>query len=339
MRVPGRGRPLMMAGGTGPGGPVVDTGERAAPARQRRPGWVRVATWWACVLPFWAVGVWAAVHVVTGFGVPAPLDRELLGAAVVALASAVLTGPVLVGVHGIARRYGRRVGARVEHLITSGLLRALLLALVYQLALRLLLLLGAGLALWLGAAVARAGGLDVHLTPGGAVVAALVVLLVAMATTALAAWAASPHRILRAAVGACVAAGLVGGLWLVESLLPGARFEPDENLAESVLTLALLAGAFQLVRIDLRIPYATTVIRVIVNGLELWLVSWVSTGLLVTLHIAGFWTFLAAAVIVTAATRAGEFGGVLVLARWRPRRPAGPAGGVAAFLRSVGWWP
>ena len=77
------------------------------------------------------------------------------------------------------------------------------------------------------------------------------------------------------------------------------------------MSLIVLTGLYFLLDFELTVPFLTIALRITINALRLWLVSWLSGFRVVGLKISGFLTFLLTAVIIWAFT---------VPARWPQHR-------------------
>jgi hypothetical protein len=101
----------------------------------------------------------------------------------------------------------------------------------------------------------------------------------------------------------------VGGLWLTEAALPGVHF--PGSLGEKLTTLAVLAAFFRLfggnvvyfVRAyGLARIVPSVLAPLVVCGVKLWLLCWLSQALTTPLSVSGFWWFALATALLTAAT-------------------------------------
>lgn len=96
----------------------------------------------------------------------------------------------------------------------------------------------------------------------------------------------------------------VGGLWLIEAALPGVHF--PGSLGEKLATLAVLAAFFRVLGgnivyfIGRIIPSVVT--PLVVCGLKLWALCWLSTALTTTMSIDGAGAFALAVAMLTVVT-------------------------------------
>lgn len=101
----------------------------------------------------------------------------------------------------------------------------------------------------------------------------------------------------------------IGGFWAVEAALPGVHF--PGSLGEKLATLAVMAAFFRVfggnVAYFIRAYGLARIVPsllapLLVAGLKLWALCWLSSTLTTTLSIDGFWWFALAAALLTAAT-------------------------------------
>jgi hypothetical protein len=101
----------------------------------------------------------------------------------------------------------------------------------------------------------------------------------------------------------------LGVLWVVVLVFEGAGFDTGPWWRQLLVTVAL-TPVFHIVNLRINLTLGTPAAvaglpllfgyGVAVNGLMLWLVSWISTGMHPTLRIGGFTTYLLAAMLATA---------------------------------------
>ncbi len=82
-----------------------------------------------------------------------------------------------------------------------------------------------------------------------------------------------------------------------------------------MLVLLAVAALYTHFDFELRLPFLVTVLRVAIAGIVLRVVSGLSTRLVSTLHIVGFWTFVLAGAIVVVAMGVGALVRLLLLGR------------------------
>jgi hypothetical protein len=141
----------------------------------------------------------------------------------------------------------------------------------------------------------------------------------------LRAWSTGRRRLRRTLADLAAVVSLVGGLWLAELLLPGVRLEPAAGPGPTVLVLVAVAALYSHFDFELRLPFLVTILRLAIAGVVLWVVSGLSTRLLSTLHIVGFWTFVLAAAVVVVTTGIGALVRLLLLGRAQQRDHAAEA--------------
>jgi len=273
------------------------------------------AQYWLWVLPTTAVGVWIAASLVPGYRVDGRPGQQLLAVLVVAVLVAVVIKYLPVPAYRVLGRTEARAVRRFSdeafNAFNSGFdsafdsawksIRRIWLLILVRLAIELVVLaMVAPAALWLATWLGAALGLPVSLSGlWPTVVAGLVICAVRRLVAEPVGWLTGRGRGRRTARGLFGYLLPLGGLGLAVVVLGGVRLEPAPG-ARQVLTMAVLAALFVLVRFILMVPFVTTVARVVGNALKLWVVSWLSGWMDVTLQIEGFWTLALAALIVTA---------------------------------------
>jgi hypothetical protein len=213
-----------------------------------------------------------------------------------------------VGLHGLVRgaphALGRLAVRARRRLETAGdarpLRRANALGAAYGLlAVPVGVVLTVVLALWPGALLARAFGLPVALPGGWAFVAAS---LVAMALSGSACrplrWV-GPRGARVLLTDVVVPGVVVGVLWSAEIVLPGVWLAPDPGPFPALLILVVLAEQTFWSDTERPVTGGWVLADLVLIGLQLWGVSWVSSHLVQTLHVAGFWTFALLGVVLT----------------------------------------
>ncbi|MEV6976854.1 hypothetical protein [Kitasatospora sp. NPDC093806] len=268
-----------------------------------------------------AAGIAVAPCVVTGFDLGGPAGTRwavILG-----------TAAVLVAVHVLA-------GGLVRLLAPARSCAACLgLALLAP-----LLLVAEPVALWLAVRLGHRFGLPVELSGvGPTVVAALVVMLVGV--TVRQSW----HLLVGRDPGGDAALGVVrhllaaAGLGLALAVLDRAELADGPGWRQ-LLTLLVLGAVLGLKFTRLSLPghgplprtAAGLVVATIGNTLKLWLVSWLSTWFDLPLSIAGFGTFVLAAVLVALVMLPTS------VARRHPEDGGGPSL-PGAMAEPYGWIP
>lgn len=134
-------------------------------------------------------------------------------------------------------------------------------------------------ALWLAAMLAALVGLPVTLSGFWTVVTAgIVVGAVRQATRVLVSvitWRIRGWRAVLAIVRLLIP---VAGIGLILALFDGVRLTPAPR-EQQILTVVVLAMLFSAITFEVSAPLVTTILRVIGNGLKLWLVAWLSSWL------------------------------------------------------------
>lgn len=240
------------------------------------------------LLVFDAAGVWVAAQLVKGMSLEGSAGQQLLALLVVVAVNVVgvYLSPVLVGVLG----------------------GCLGVPLMFAFAVA-----SSPLLLWAGVAVCR--WLDLPLDIAGfwpLILAAVVVhVVVACAQQVWAARTKSGRR--QGALAAIVrTATSFGVLVLIAAVFDGARIETGAG-SQQLLTLSVLAVVFIIPDITVNrwgediilMSWVSSLLvlavyAVVANALMLWLISWISTGLTLTLSVSGFVTFLLASLLGTA---------------------------------------
>ena len=285
------------------------------PARRR----LRMVGRWAYWLLCWVFGVWVAAQLVTDFRVTGRPDQQLLAVAVVGIGAWLLALPVRLGLVRLVGRVQRWAVARLDadpFDASPGLVFVVpALAILVNLAVALGL---SPLALWVATLGAHAVGLPVEPLGGWpVVVAAVLAHAVASAIAPVRAWLSGRRRVRRAIAHCAGGVLVVAALWLADVLLADVRI--DAGGYPVPLVLVVLAALFCYQDVELRAPFLTTALRLAVLGLKLWATSWMSTMLVFSLHIAGFWTFVLAAVVLLVAEWVARLVGVLLLGPPQPR--------------------
>jgi len=90
---------------------------------------------------------------------------------------------------------------------------------------------------------------------------------------------------------------VAGGLLLAEQLFAGVRLESGPHMPQWV-ALTVVAVLFSALALQIDLPGLRTLSLVVCGALGLWLVSWLSTWMELTLHISGFWTFVGTACLL-----------------------------------------
>ena len=94
---------------------------------------------------------------------------------------------------------------------------------------------------------------------------------------------------------------LLAGLLLAERLFEGVQVESGPRW-QQLLLLTVVAVLFSYVNPDFNLPGLTTLFLVALGALKLWLLSWLSTWMDLTLQISGFWTFVGTACLLVVLT-------------------------------------
>lgn len=155
--------------------------------------------------------------------------------------------------------------------------------------------------LWLSVWLCDALGLSVRLSGFWPTV---IVAVVVAAAARMVGWIPAlflGRRRARTAIRALAAyACILAGLWLAVAVLGDVRLESGPGELQ-VLAMVVFTALFALVDLQVTAPGLTMVAALAINGLKLWLLSWLSTWMDITLRISGFWTFVLAALMLTIA--------------------------------------
>ena len=279
--------------------------------QQPRRSWVGSIWRWLVNLLVPVVTIWSAVLVLPDFTMDGTRNEQLLALAIIAVvylaATNLLLLPIAWGTHRAVAREVREMGREPDWGVSdreffAPFRRAALFTGAGTAGGLAVTLVAAPIALWLAARLCAAIGLPVRLSGfwpiviAAAVVAALGALLGDLLRLPL-----GRRRMLRTLGFVAEYALPTLGLWLVVVLLGDARQEsgPGER---QLLVLVIIAALFAATQIELSAPFLTIALQVVVNALKLWLLSWASGWTILPVRISGFWTFVLAALIVTAVT-------------------------------------
>lgn len=154
-------------------------------------------------------------------------------------------------------------------------------------------------AFWLGAMLAVALGLPVHLDGlWPTVVAGLVVQAVRVWLTQPLRWLTGTRRMVRAVRTVFEFLIPLGGIAAAVVVVGGVHLDPG-TWTRQLLTVVVLTALFLLINMWVSIPSGTTLLRVAGNGVKLWLVALLSVWMDLSLRIDGFWSLVLAALVVT----------------------------------------
>lgn len=257
--------------------------------------------YWAVIVPASAVAAWIAVMVVPAYRVGAPVVTFLLIGVVFAVLYRYLPWPAHLALRPLERHAARLLNDEDDRDFFAPIKFLWLVIGIRFLVLLLVTVLVSPVAFWLGALLATAIGLPVRM--GGfwpTVVASLIVVATRQ-------WLAQPLRLLwgsrrlsRAIRAFFELAIPFGGIAVAVAVLGGVRLDPGP-WPRQLLTLVVLTAVSLVVTLEVTVPYVTTLLRVVGNGLKLWLLALFSEPMALSLHIDGFWWLVFAALITTGA--------------------------------------
>jgi len=237
------------------------------------------------------LGIWVATVLLPGLRLDGPPLRGLL----VILIAAAIVVVATVSVPAPAYRLVRRAMAWAQRQFIDDdgpMLWIWLLHVVNVLVGIAAWVLVASTGLWLAARTGQGLAVDGF---GTAVVAALI-------TSAVWPLARLPFGRPRPIVRELVTIGLtMAALWLAVVGVGGVHLEPGTGRLQ-MLTLVVLALMYHLAWLDLTVPFVTLLFRLLIAGLKLWVLSWLSDWTVVPLRIEGFWAFVLTALIVIVVT-------------------------------------
>lgn len=272
----------------------------------------RAALGWHWARRFLAVvtGVWVAVLLVLDFRLHGSAGGQALAvagiAAVLIMATTVVPMPVDRWLRGAGDRNMRAMAAEPalyasDREFFAPARRAMWLGVAGMVVRVVVTVVVLPAALWAAAWLGAKAGVPVLLSGlWPTLVAALVIAAISGTAESLLDSSVGRSRG-RRAVRVLVAYGLaLGGFGLAVAVLDGVRLEQGP-FARQLLTLVVLVGLFLMMSLELTVPFVTVLLTVAVAALKLWLLSWFSTGLELTLQIGGFVNFVLAALIVTVA--------------------------------------
>lgn len=263
--------------------------------------WAKRVRYWLTECAAAAVATWVAAETVPAFRVDgAPVTKALtflLIGAVYVVTFELLPRPLATALEWLAPRIEDLlddVGYDVFWIALSAAWSAVGL-LIYA----AVLVVVPPVAFWLAAAATRSG-LPVDLAGFWATVAAgLVVQAARDWVAAPRQWLTGPWRLVKAMQSVLRLLVPLAGIAAAVAVLPGVRLDPGP-WTRQLLTLVVLTMLFCLVLTFVEVPYVTTALRVVGNGVKLWAVAWISGWMVLPLHINGFWSLVAAALVVTA---------------------------------------
>ncbi|MEE6261024.1 hypothetical protein [Plantactinospora sonchi] len=293
--------------------------------QQPRRSWARSIWGWIVTLVSTAVAIWIVVQVLPDFELTGPGTEQMLALAVITVVFLAGVGLLPLPLYWLLGRSARRNVRQMaqepdpdasDREFFAPFRRMMVLTGVGTAVGAVVTVVLAPVVLWLSARLCEVLGLPVRLSGlWPTVFAAALVAIISTMVGDLLQLPTGRRRAWRTLRFLAAYLLPMAGLWLTVAWLDNATLRTGDE-QQHLFVLVVLAVVFARLDFEVSAPLVTLILMLVINAFKLWLLSWLSSWMILPLQISGFWTFVLAALIVTIVTLPNEW--------LKPRRPPEP---------------